>query len=115
MLSTRLVMVNGSGLVLVTTAEKVKVPPGSGRLEGCTPLSTRMEGAPVRNTVAWAWAEAVELSLSTTMAVTTSVWLFPATPLKSPGKVHGGDEAPAGSTVPIRAPQVEPARVARLP
>ena len=35
--------------------------------------------------------------------------------MKVPVNVHGADDAPAARVVPMRAPQVEPARVARLP
>ena len=72
-------------------------------------------GTSVMVTVASSVSVAVEPSMSVTTTVTTSVWVAPASPMKLPVNLHGADEAPAARVVPIRAPQVEPARVARLP
>ena len=88
MLSVSEVMVSTSLEVLVTTTEKVKVPPGSVRLAGVTSLMTRMVGSGVRVTTA------SSVSVTSTpwgfspTTVTMSVWEAPATPKKSPGKVQ---------------------------
>src|SRR4051794_18085828 len=115
MSSVRPVMVMVSGLVLVTRTLKVKVPPGSGRDEGSADFSTRIDGAAVMFTVASSVSVAVLPSLSVAVTVTTSVWLAPGAPVKAPGNVHVGELAPGARVVPMRAPQVEPGRVARSP
>jgi hypothetical protein len=116
MLSVRVLMVMGSGLVLVTTALKVKVPPGAGRLVGAAVLTTCTVGSTsVMPTVASSVSVAVWLSSSTAVAVTMSVWVAPALPVKLPGKLQGTDVAPGASTVPMSAPQVEPGMTTRFP
>jgi hypothetical protein len=88
MLSVRLVMVTDSAaLSLRTRTVKVKVPPGSGRVRGAASLMTVMTGGtPSRVTTASSVAVAVLPAASVPTAVTTSVWLAPALPVKVPGK-----------------------------
>ncbi len=66
-------------------------------------------------TVASSSSVAVVPLVSVTTTVTTSVSVAPASPKKLPVNVHGAELAPGARTVPMRAPQVEPGRVARLP
>ena len=109
-------MVREFGPVLVTTTSKVKAPPGAGRVRGVALLSTRMAGTmSMMETVASSVAVTTVPEASVAVTVTMSVWEAPAAPVKSPVKVHGAEEAPGARTVPMRAPQVEPARVAMLP
>src|SRR5215210_3690055 len=116
MSSVRVVMVRAFGPVLVTTTLKVKEPPGAGRVVGVALFSTEMSGTMlIRLTVASSLAVTTVPSSSVAVTVTTSVWDAPAGPVKSPGNVQGADDAPGASTVPMRAPQVEPGRVATLP
>src|SRR5580658_40886 len=104
-------------LGLDTWTVKVKLPPGAGRLGGLAALVTAITGvnSGVRVTVACAVAVTMLPLLSTPVTVTVSVWLAPDTPVKEPVKLHGADVAPGASVVPMRAPQVDPARVARFP
>src|SRR5918993_6111205 len=116
MSSVSVVIVRAFGPVLVTTTSKVKAPPGAGRLTGVARLSTEMSGVMLMiETVASSLAVTTVPEASVAVTVTTSVCDAPAGPLKTPGNVHGADEAPGARTVPWRAPQVEPGRVNRLP
>ena len=109
-------MVTGSKLLLVTTTSKVNVPPGAGMLSGFAVFTTSMVGGmSVIVTVASSSSVAVVPWASVTTTVTTSVCAVPASPKTFPVNVQGADEAPGASVVPIRAPQVEPGRMARLP
>jgi hypothetical protein len=76
-------------LVLVTLMVKVNVPPGAGREAGVGTLETVMVGGTsVMVTTAVSLALACEPSLSTTVTVTSSVWLSPASPMKEPSNWH---------------------------
>src|SRR5436305_5388156 len=110
-------MVTGSMVeVLVTTTVKVKAPPGAVRVSGVAVLRTAITGTTlVSVTVAWSVSVTTVPAASWAVTVTVSVWDAPAGPVKLPGNVHTGVEAAGASTVPIRAPQVLPARVARSP
>src|SRR5436305_9159091 len=105
-----------SKLVLVTSTVKVKVPPGAGLERGLAVLTTVMVGGTlVIDTVALAVSVAVVPWESVTTTVTRSDWDAPASAMKLPVKLHVGEEAPGARVVPMRAPQVLPARVARVP
>jgi hypothetical protein len=67
------------------------------------------------DTVASSVAVTTVPSSSTPVTVTTSICIAPAAPVKSPVNVHGAEDAPPASTVPMSAPQVDPGRVARSP
>jgi hypothetical protein len=83
------VIVSGLTLVLVTTTVKVKLPPGSGLVVGSAVFLTVMVGGTgVSVTVAVSEAVASRPWVSTALAVTVSVWLSGARPVKSPGKVQ---------------------------
>src|SRR5215213_620230 len=116
MSSVRAVRVSGSGPVLVTTAVKVKVPPGSGRLDGWADFSTMIDGMPARVTVASSEAVTWLLSLSAARTVTMSVWVAPTAPVNVPVNERGGELAPGARNVRIRVLQLEPGRgAARSP
>src|SRR5687767_8827515 len=71
--------------VLVTVTENVTAPPGAGTVVGLPLLSTVTVGAAlVIETVASSLSVADDPSLSVTVAVTTSVWLAPASPVNDP-------------------------------
>ena len=109
-------MVTGSKLLLVTVTVKVNVPPGAGRVSGSAVFTTSMVGGTsVMETTASSSSVAVVPSASVTTTVTTSVSDAPALPKKLPVNVHGAEEAPGARVVPMRGPQVDPGRVARLP
>src|SRR5580704_15290683 len=119
MLSNRDVIVTGSTVLgLDTVTVKVKLPPGADRLIGLADLVTPICGNAVGGvmvTVALAVEVAVLPLVSVPSTVTMSVWLAPALPVNAPVKLHDGEVAPGARVVPMRLPQVEPGRVARLP
>src|SRR5437588_360107 len=96
----------------MTWTEKVKSPPGTGRLAGVASLTTRIWGRTlVMATVALSDAWAVSPLWSTAVAVTVSVWVAPGGPVKGAVNVHVYD-APGWRTVPTAVVQVP--RLARL-
>jgi hypothetical protein len=77
------VIVTGSALVLTTRTVNVNVPPGAGRLLGLADFVTIADGRrSVIDTVALPDAVATVPPGVVAVAVTTSVWVAPAFPVK---------------------------------
>ncbi len=83
MSSARLLIVTGSAPLLVTDGEKVKVPPGAGRMGGWALWTTETLGrTSVRVTMASSVSVTTVPAGLVACTVTTSVWLSPALPVK---------------------------------
>src|SRR5437588_8926179 len=108
------VMVTGSGLVLVTRTVKVNGPPGAGRLVGLADLVTvRVGGRLVMEMVALAVALTWVPPVVVAVAVTTSVWVAPASPVKVATNEHL--DVPPGAMSGAVLPATHVPRPLRLP